>query len=68
MSERMEVTRGSRNVYSDIKRPRADIEQLNAILAAEIIKRMDKDGLSTRVAHAKTGIAAANFCAFVTKT
>ncbi len=61
MSERIEVTRGSGNVYRDVKRPCADVEQLKAILAAEIIKRMDKDGLSTRAAHAKTGIAAADF-------
>ncbi len=45
MSERIEVTRGSGNVYRDVKRPYADVEQLKAILAAEIIKRMDKDGL-----------------------
>jgi predicted XRE-type DNA-binding protein len=61
MSERNEVTRGSGNVYRDVKRPYADVEQLKAILAAEIIKRMDKDGLSTRAAHGKTGIAAADF-------
>lgn len=41
--------------------PQLPSEQLKAILAAEIIKRMDKDGLSTRAAHAKTGIAAADF-------
>lgn len=61
MSERIEVTRGSGNVYRDAKRPYADVEQLKAILAAEIIKRMDKNGLSIRAAHAKTGIAAADF-------
>ena len=41
MSERIEVTRGSGNVYRDVKRPYADVEQLKAMLAAEIIKRMD---------------------------
>lgn len=40
MSERIEVTRGSGNVYRDAKRLHADVEQLKAILAAEIIKRM----------------------------
>lgn len=30
------------------------------LIAGEIIKRMDKDSLSTRAAHAKTGIAAAD--------
>jgi len=38
-----------------------DGEQLKAITAAEIIKRMNKDRLSTGAAHAKTGIAAADF-------
>lgn len=61
MTERLEATRGSGNAYRDLKRPYADVEQLKALLAAEIIKRMDKEGLSTRAAHAKTGIAAADF-------
>jgi predicted XRE-type DNA-binding protein len=56
-----EVPRSSGNVSRDLKRPFADVEQLKAILAAEIIMRMNKDDLSTRAAHAKTGIAAANF-------
>lgn len=61
MSKRIEMIRGSGNVYRDVKRSYADVEQLKAILAAEIIKRMDKEGLGTRAAHAKTGIAAADF-------
>ena len=32
-----------------------------ALLAAEIIKALDKDGLTVRAAHARTGIAAADF-------
>ena len=61
MKAKIEVTRGSGNIYRDTNRPYADVEQLKAILAAEIIKRLDKDGLSVRVAHAKTGVAAADF-------
>jgi predicted XRE-type DNA-binding protein len=61
MKRKIQVIRGSGNVYRDTNRPGADIEQLKAILAAEIIKRMDKDALTMRAAHAKTGIAAADF-------
>jgi predicted XRE-type DNA-binding protein len=61
MKTKVEVTRGSGNVYRDTNRPYADVEQLKAILAAEIIKRLDKEELSVRAAHSKTGIAAADF-------
>ncbi|HEY1742663.1 MAG TPA: helix-turn-helix transcriptional regulator [Granulicella sp.] len=57
----MEVVRGSRNVFHDFGRELADVDQLKAILAAEIIKMLDRDGLSVRGAHGRTGIAAADF-------
>jgi predicted XRE-type DNA-binding protein len=38
-----------------------DVEQLKGILAAEIVKVLDRDGLTVRGAHARTGIAAADF-------
>jgi len=38
-----------------------DVRQLKAILAAEIIKALDGEGLSVRGAQARTGIAAADF-------
>jgi predicted XRE-type DNA-binding protein len=57
----VEVIRGSGNVYHDLKKENADIEQLKAILAAEIIKELDREGLSVRAAQARTGIAAADF-------
>jgi len=60
-SERLEVVRGSGNVYRDFDRPNANVLQLKAILAAEIIKTLDKQGLSVREAHARTRIAAADF-------
>src|SRR6266446_10532584 len=56
-----EVTRGSRNVFRDLGREKADIEQFKAILAAEIIKTLDREGLSVRGAHGRTGTAAADF-------
>ncbi len=58
---RLEVIRGSGNVYRDLDRPNADLLQLKAILAAEIIKTLDREGLSVRAAQARTGIAAADF-------
>ena len=60
-SEPIEVVRGSGNVFRDFGRELADVELLKAILAAEIVKMLDRDGLSVRGAHDRTGIAAADF-------
>jgi len=60
-SEKLEVVRGSGNVFRDLGHENADAQQFKAILAAEIIKTLDRDGLSVRVAHRRTGIAAADF-------
>lgn len=59
--EKLEITRGSGNVFRDIGHANADIEQFKSILAAEIIKTLDRDGLTVRAAHDHTGIAAADF-------
>ena len=59
--ERLEVVRGSGNIYRDFDAPDADVRQLKAILAAEIIKALDKQALSVRAAHALTGIDAGDF-------
>jgi predicted XRE-type DNA-binding protein len=56
-----DVVRGSGNVFRDLGHKNADVEQFKAILAAEIIKALDRGGLSVRVAHVRTGIAAADF-------
>ena len=60
-SEKLEVVRGSGNVFRDLGHKGADAEQFKAILAAEIIKALDGEGLSVRAAHERTGIAAADF-------
>jgi predicted XRE-type DNA-binding protein len=60
-SEKREVVRGSGNVFRDLGHKSADVEQFKAILAAEIIKALDQEGLSVRAAHGRTGIAAADF-------
>ncbi len=55
--ETLEVTRGSGNVFRDLGRKNADVEQFKAILAAEIIKVLDRDGLSVRAAHEANRVA-----------
>lgn len=59
--EKVELVRGSGNVFRDVGRENADVEQLKALLAAEIIKALDRDSLTVRAAHARTGFAAADF-------
>jgi predicted XRE-type DNA-binding protein len=60
-SESIEVVRGSGNVFRDLGHASPDVAQLKAILAAEIIKMLDREGLTVRGAQARTGIAAADF-------
>ena len=60
-SEKLEMVRGSGNVFRDLGHKNADADQVKAILAAEIIKALDRDGLSVRSAQGRTGIAAADF-------
>ena len=60
-NEKLKVVRGSGNVFRDLGHENADAQQFKAILAAEIIKALDRDGLSVRAAHSRTGIAAADF-------
>jgi predicted XRE-type DNA-binding protein len=60
-NEKLEVVRGSGNVFLDLWRQNADVEKFKAILAAEIVKALDREDLSVRAAHSRTGIAAADF-------
>lgn len=59
--EKLEVVRGSGNVFRDLGHDSADVEQFKAILGAEIIKALDRERLTVRAAHARTGLAAADF-------
>ncbi len=59
--EKIELVRGSGNVFRDFGDPNADIEQLKAILAAEIIGILDSRKLSTRKAESLTGIQHSEF-------
>jgi len=60
-TEKPEVVRGSGNVFRDLGHDRADAEQFKALLAAEIIKALDREQLTVRAAQARTRIAAADF-------
>ena len=59
--EKLDVVRGSDNVFRDLGHQSADVGQFKAILAAEIIKVLDRDELSVRAAHSLTGVAAADY-------
>ena len=59
--EKIELVHGSGNVFRDFGYANPDVEQLKAILAAEIIKALDRKKLTVRAAHAITGVAAADF-------
>ena len=61
MKEKIEVVRGSGNVFRDLDHENADVEQFKALLAAEIIKATDREHLTVRAAQQRTGIAAADF-------
>jgi predicted XRE-type DNA-binding protein len=60
-SKKPEVVKGSGNVFRDLGQKDSDVVQFKAILAAEIIKALDREGLSVRGAQGRTGIAAADF-------
>lgn len=47
--EPLELIRGSGTIYRDLDMPDADVRQLKEILAAEIIKALDKKNLSVRM-------------------
>jgi predicted XRE-type DNA-binding protein len=61
VNNRLQVIRGSGNVFRDLRHASPDVAQWKAILAAEIINLLDRKRLSVRAAHAETGIAAADF-------
>jgi predicted XRE-type DNA-binding protein len=60
-TEKLELVRGSGNVFRDLGHTNADVLQFKSILAAEIIKTLDRDKLTVRAAHGRTGVAAADF-------
>jgi predicted XRE-type DNA-binding protein len=61
MTKKLELVRGSGNVFRDFGDPDAALEQTRAILAARIIDVLDQRGLSVRGAERLTGVAASEF-------
>ncbi len=61
MTEKIELMRGSGNVFRDFNHPNADVEQLKGILAAKIIGILDDRHLSVRKAEGLTGVKASEF-------
>lgn len=60
-TEKIELVRGTGNVFRDLGYQNADAERFKAVLAAEIIKALDREHLTLRAAQSRTGIAAADF-------
>ena len=58
---KIEIVRGSGNVFRDLGMPDAELRQLKALLAAEIVRALDDGGLTVRKAESITHIAAADF-------
>ena len=59
--EKLEVIRGSGNVYKDFNYPDAGVRQLKAKVAAEIIGILDHRQWSVRQTAKETGFQAADF-------
>lgn len=59
--DQTEFVRGSGNVFDDFGYPDADVRQAKAVMGAQIIKILDREGLSTRQAEARTGISHSEF-------
>jgi len=58
---KLETVHGSGNIFRDLGRKDADLHQLKALLAAEIVRTLDKLDITVRKTHALTRIAAADF-------
>lgn len=61
IKEKIELVRGSGNVFRDFGDPNADVQQLKALLATEIIGILNDRKLSTRKAEKETGVSHADF-------
>ena len=61
MTRKLQIVRGSGNVFRDLGHPNTDVEQIKAILAARIIIALDARKLTVRAAQELTGVAAADF-------
>jgi len=56
MKDKLEVIKGSGNVFQDFAYQNADVEQLKSQLAADIIRILDEQKLSVRKAMQISGV------------
>lgn len=61
MSEKLEVVKGSGNLFCDMGEKDADVKQAKALLAAEIIRILEKEKLSVRAAEKVSGYNYSDF-------
>lgn len=61
MNKKLDVIKGSGNVFRDLGEKDADVKQTKALLAAEIVRILDKEGLSVREAGQMTGYNYSDF-------
>lgn len=61
MTDKIELVKGSGNVFRDLGEKDADIKQTKALLAAEIIRILDKDNMSVRAAEKVSGYNYSDF-------
>ena len=61
MTEKLQVVRGSGNVFADVGLANADVEQAKVLLASEIINILDQEALSVREAGRLTGVPYTDF-------
>ena len=61
MSEKLEVVKGSGNLFRDMGEKGADVKQTKALLAAEIIRILEKEKLSVRAAEKVSGYNYSDF-------
>lgn len=59
--EPIEIVDGTGNVFRDFGYPDADVRQAKALMGTQIMKILDEEGLSTRQAEARTGVAHSEF-------
>jgi predicted XRE-type DNA-binding protein len=58
---KLKTVRGSGNVFRDLTQTDAELKQLKALLAAEIVRALDEQDLTVRRAASLSGHAAADF-------
>jgi predicted XRE-type DNA-binding protein len=58
---KIETINGTGNIFRDLGRPDAELQQLKALLAAEIVRALEVRSLTVRKAENITRIAAADF-------